>query len=68
MTKGNKFSSSMTDVPENCLSFVSNHHVKIALGVPIQISTVIRSLENISFLLQHFEVTSSFCMRNSLPL
>lgn len=49
----------MIDVFGNCVSFVSNHHVKIDLAVSIQISTIIKRLENI-FLLHHFEVISSF--------
>lgn len=56
----------MIDILGNCVSFVSSHHVKIDLGVSIQISAVIKRLENISFLLHHFGIISSFCIRISL--
>lgn len=65
MTEGNKPPLSLTDTAESCISFVGNHHTKIDLGVPIQISPVIKRPENISFLLHRLEVIPSFCIRNS---
>lgn len=65
-TEGNKFSPSMTGISGNCVSFAPSHHVKVDSGVSIKMSTIIKRLENISFLLPHFEVTSSFCIRTHL--
>lgn len=66
MSEGNKFSPSKTGISGNCVSFVSNHHGKIDLGVSIQISTIIKRLKPMSFLLHYFQVMSSFCIRTPL--
>lgn len=39
MTKGKELPLGMTDISGNCVSFVSNHHVKTDLGVTVEIST-----------------------------
>lgn len=66
MTEGKELPLGMTDISGNCVSFVSNHHVKTDLGVTVEISTMIKTPENISSLLHHFELISSFCISSLL--
>lgn len=62
MTEGHKCASGMIGISGNWVSFVSNHHIKIDLGVSVQISTIIKRVENTSCPRHHLKPSFHFAL------